>query len=378
MKARGRSVHEHGAMDPSYHCLLDSYEPATAVVMKRLLKNNKTEQKAKDKGGFILQRAAIAHQAIIFYFIISSFQPPQQSPDLYLKFEVKDKQTQTFNQRSNHQPIIMAQRLARIHGTEEDKVNCPFYFKIGACRHGDRCSRTHHRPAFSQTILVKHIYRHPVREAELRALATGQDSKALEMQIDDKKSLEDFLTFFEAMYEELGKFGRIECLCVCDNLGDHMLGHVYCKFIDEEEAADALNIMNGRYYDGKKMDVEFSPVTDFREARCRDFDEDTCARGGFCNFMHIKPVPMCLIRSLEEDVDYERRKEEERRRETDRDERRKRRKHSHREHRSSSRRERKRSRRDRSYSSSRSRSRSRDRSSSRSASPPPRNDNVQS
>ena len=29
-----------------------------------------------------------------------------------------------------------AEHLARIHGTEEDKVNCPFYYKIGACRHG--------------------------------------------------------------------------------------------------------------------------------------------------------------------------------------------------------------------------------------------------
>jgi len=203
------------------------------------------------------------------------------------------------------------------------------------------------------------------------------------MQIDDQKSKEDFLQFFEDMYEELGKFGRIECLCVCDNLGDHMLGHLYCKFEDEEEAADALNIMNGRFYDGKKMEVEFSPVTDFREARCRDFDEETCARGGFCNFMHIKPVPMSLIRSLEEDVDYERRKEEEKRREREREERRKKRKHTHghREHRSSrsSRREPKRSRRDRSYSSSRSRSRSRDRdhSSSRSGSPPPRNDEAE-
>merc|ERR1712037_1067436 len=106
-----------------------------------------------------------------------------------------------------------------------------------------------------------------------------------------------------------GKFGRIDCLHICDNLGDHMIGHVYAKFSDEEEASDAMGIMNGRYYDGRRMDVEFSPVTDFREARCRDFDEDTCARGGFCNFMHIKHVPPELIRSLEEDVDEERRRE---------------------------------------------------------------------
>jgi splicing factor U2AF 35 kDa subunit len=35
----------------------------------------------------------------------------------------------------------MAERLARMYGTEEDKVNCPFYAKMGSCRHGDRCDR---------------------------------------------------------------------------------------------------------------------------------------------------------------------------------------------------------------------------------------------
>jgi len=29
----------------------------------------------------------------------------------------------------------------RYSGTEQDRVNCSFYLKIGACRHGDRCSR---------------------------------------------------------------------------------------------------------------------------------------------------------------------------------------------------------------------------------------------
>ena len=111
-------------------------------------------------------------------------------------------------------------------------------------------------------------------------------------------------------FEELSKFGRLEALHVCDNLGDHMIGHVYAKFAEEEEAADALNVMNGRYYDGRRMEVEFSPVTDFREARCRDFDEDTCRRGGFCNFMHIKPVPLCLIRDMEDEAEDERRREE--------------------------------------------------------------------
>ena len=177
-------------------------------------------------------------------------------------------------------------------------------------------------PAFSPTILIKHIYQHPVRLAELRAAERSRLGEPAPTVQDERtereQAFEDFLQFYENMYDELSKFGRLEALHVCDNLGDHMIGHVYAKFTDEEEAADALHLMNARYYDGRKMEVEYSPVTDFREARCRDFDEDTCSRGGFCNFMHIKPVPGCLLRSLEQDAEMERRVEKERHRERER------------------------------------------------------------
>jgi len=68
----------------------------------------------------------------------------------------------------------MTKHLARIHGTEEDKVNCPFCFKIGACRHSDRCSRLHHKPAFSLTILIKHLCRHPLQQAEMEQVALAK------------------------------------------------------------------------------------------------------------------------------------------------------------------------------------------------------------
>ena len=35
----------------------------------------------------------------------------------------------------------------------------------------------------------------------------------------------------------------------------------------------------GRYYSGKVITPEFSPVTDFRESRCRQYDEGNCTRG---------------------------------------------------------------------------------------------------
>lgn len=47
------------------------------------------------------------------------------------------------------------------------------------------------------------------------------------------------------------------------------------------------------------MKVEYSPVTDFREARCRQYDEGTCGRGHYCNFMHVKEPAKELRKHLE-------------------------------------------------------------------------------
>ena len=66
---------------------------------------------------------------------------------------------------------------------------------------------------------------------------------------------------------ELSKYGRLDGLYVVDNIGDHLIGHVYAKFMDEEQAADALEMINNRFYDGILIQCEYSPVSDFREAR---------------------------------------------------------------------------------------------------------------
>uniref|UniRef100_A0A7R9U5X8 Uncharacterized protein n=1 Tax=Pinguiococcus pyrenoidosus TaxID=172671 RepID=A0A7R9U5X8_9STRA len=185
-----------------------------------------------------------------------------------------------------------AAHLARIHGTEEDKVNCPFYYKIGACRHGERCSRKHHKPQFSQTILVPHMWQNPVS----LLTAAGLD----QAQLDVAKAQEEFDEFYYEVYEELSRHGKIEEMNVCDNLGDHLVGNVYVKFEDEEEADSALKSLFGRYYNCRPLVTEFSPVTEFREARCRQYDEGVCKRGGYCNFMHVHKISKGLKRELHE------------------------------------------------------------------------------
>lgn len=184
-----------------------------------------------------------------------------------------------------------AEHLARIHGTEEDKVNCPFYFKIGACRHGDKCSRQHHRPPFSETILVKHMWDNPM----IALASAGGDINRI-----DKSAMQESLDdFYEEIFEEFSKFGKVEDIQVCENLGDHMVGNVYVKYGDEEEAEMALQSMQGRYYACRPLACEHSPVSDFREARCRQFDEGTCQRGPYCNFMHIHEPSRDLRKHLE-------------------------------------------------------------------------------
>ncbi|CAN6888396.1 unnamed protein product [Brassica oleracea] len=140
----------------------------------------------------------------------------------------------------------MAEHLASIYGTEKDRVNCPFYNKMGACRHGDRCSRIHNR-------------------------------------VDPRKIQEHF----EDLFEELRKLGEIESLNICDNLADHMIGNVYVQFKEEDQAAAALQALQGRSYLGRPIIGEFSPVTDFREATCRQYEEENCRRGGI--------VTLCIL-----------------------------------------------------------------------------------
>jgi splicing factor U2AF subunit len=67
------------------------------------------------------------------------------------------------------------------------------------------------------------------------------------------------------------RYGEVEEMNVCDNLGDHLVGNVYIKFRYEEDAAKAVADLNNRWFGGRPIYAELSPVTDFREACCREF-----------------------------------------------------------------------------------------------------------
>eukprot|EP01059_Diplonema_ambulator_P006381 TRINITY_DN16109_c0_g12_i1.p1 TRINITY_DN16109_c0_g12~~TRINITY_DN16109_c0_g12_i1.p1 ORF type:complete len:287 (+),score=88.29 TRINITY_DN16109_c0_g12_i1:65-862(+) len=200
--------------------------------------------------------------------------------------------------------------LANLYGTEKDRVNCPFYFKTGACRHAEKCTRLHNKPVISQTVMIPHMYLNPIA-----APMVDKNGKPVEY---DKKYLRDhFEEFYEDTFEELMKHGEIKELNVVDNVCEHLLGNVYVKFATEEDAEHAHNNLVGRLYAGRVLKPEFVPVTDFRESSCRQYEENECGRGGLCNFMHLKGVSKSLLRDLfsEQKKLYKERRREKRRRE---------------------------------------------------------------
>jgi len=182
--------------------------------------------------------------------------------------------------------------LASIFGTEKDKVNCSFFFKMGACTHGDRCSRIHNKPTFSQTALFQNLYINPQNSAK-----TADGSHLA--NVTDEEMQEHYDNFFEDVFVECeDKYGQVEEMNVCDNLGDHLVGNVYVKFKQEDDAEKAVNDLNNRWFGGRPIYAELTPVTDFREACCRQYETGECTRSGFCNFMHLKPISRKLRHEL--------------------------------------------------------------------------------
>ena len=143
--------------------------------------------------------------------------------------------------------------------------------------------------------MFKHLYQNP--PAAL-AFASGQKIS----EEDLKESLKHFEKFYEEIFVELSSFGELKELEVVDNLGDHLIGNVYAKFSTEEDAAKAYKGLLGQQYNGKDINVEYSPVTNFKECRCRQYEEGACERGAFCNFLHLKYVSKKFKNSLFEQM----------------------------------------------------------------------------
>lgn len=169
------------------------------------------------------------------------------------------------------------------YGTECDVANCPFFLKTGACRFGDRCSRKHNYPTTSPTLMIRGMF-----------ITFGMD----EVRRDDydidawlehsEEDLQDsFVEFYYDVLPELRSVGKVVQFKVCCNYEPHLRGNVYAQFETEEQCKEALMKFHGRWYAGRQLHCELSPVTRWKNAICGLFDRQKCPKGKHCNFLHV-------------------------------------------------------------------------------------------
>ncbi|CAH2350189.1 putative splicing factor U2AF 23 kDa subunit [[Candida] railenensis] len=167
-----------------------------------------------------------------------------------------------------------------------DKSTCTFYTKIGACRHGEKCSRTHVKPLSSDTLLLPNLYQNP------------KLNKNEGEELSQKQIREYFDHFYKDIFLKFASIGEVDSLVVCENENNHLNGNVYVKFTNKDTAYNACLDLNQSWFGGRPVHSELSPVESFSDANCRAYETDSCNRGDHCNFMHIRKPSGQLRSSL--------------------------------------------------------------------------------
>lgn len=184
-------------------------------------------------------------------------------------------------------PAYAAERLARVFGTEEDPVNCSWFFKVGACRKGETCPKKHNQPTGSETLLLSGLY-----QGTPQAIAIANELPWDDEMYDVAQAHVE--QFYEDVFLTVAEYGEVEEVVILDNTTPNLFGNVYVKYYHEDSARLGLRGLTGRYYNGRLINAEFTPVADFREARCRTHHEKRCNLVGTCGFMHMKHIPRAL------------------------------------------------------------------------------------
>ncbi|XP_029603479.1 U2 small nuclear ribonucleoprotein auxiliary factor 35 kDa subunit-related protein 2 isoform X2 [Salmo trutta] len=172
-------------------------------------------------------------------------------------------------------------------GTEQDRANCPFFLKTGACRFGDRCSRKHVHPPASPTLMIRGMFATFGMDQRSR---DDYDTDAC-LEHSEEEVQQQFVDFYEDVLPEFRTAGKVVQFKVSCNFEPHLRGNVYVQFDTEEQCREAFMMFNGRWYAGKQLQCEFSPVTRWKTAICGLFDRQKCPKGKHCNFLHVYRNP---------------------------------------------------------------------------------------
>jgi len=173
------------------------------------------------------------------------------------------------------QPLDAASEFQRrYHSMSKDPTNCKFYMKTGACRFGQRCSRNHVAYENSPTILIPNFFQSSV--------LPDPDTETDEVEI-----IHEFEKFYDDVIGEFRAAGIVAMFKCCKNFVSHLKGNVYVQYTKPEDALEAMKMFNGRFYAGRQLTVELSPVVNWKFSICGLYDKQLCPHGKQCNFLHV-------------------------------------------------------------------------------------------
>lgn len=155
------------------------------------------------------------------------------------------------------------EELKAFDETNPSKPLCPFFQKTGACRFRDACSRNHKRPRASTIILVPNFYSH--YSLEQTENEHGTDSS---LEFENRETYQHFKEFFFDVLPEIEKCGKIRQFKVCCNHESHLRGNVYVEFNARREAIKCFKMLQGRWYGGRQLNVEFCNIESWNSAIC--------------------------------------------------------------------------------------------------------------
>lgn len=175
--------------------------------------------------------------------------------------------------------------------TNPCKPLCPFFQKTSTCRFYDVCSRNHIRPGISRILLIPNFFTH--YSLETTENEYGSDSG---LEFEDYEIYNHYKEFFYDVVPEMKTFGEIKYFKTCCNHEPHLRGNVYVEFLSTRSALKGYKGLNGRWYGGKQLSVEFCNIESWKKAICGKYFYNPfklqflLEYTFFLNFMYCKSI----------------------------------------------------------------------------------------
>merc|ERR1719494_994587 len=101
----------------------------------------------------------------------------------------------------------------------------------------------------------------------------------------------EYKKFYNDVRSQVRSAGKVVMFICAMNYVRHLRGNVYVQYEEEEHAAKACELFNGRWYSGSQFSVVLSPVNKWYQAICGLHLRGRCKRGKACNFLHVFKNP---------------------------------------------------------------------------------------